>query len=110
MGQIPDPGPTRKVLTVRFTRRERLILRLLCEGFGPKEIADELEISPNTAHTHLRSLCSHAGVTGDRQLIIYVWQHPQATSPGACCPRGIHRVHCGVASCPYCSLMYEDAA
>jgi DNA-binding NarL/FixJ family response regulator len=39
-----------------LTMREREVLKLVTQGFAYKQIADELDISLNTARTHLRSL------------------------------------------------------
>jgi DNA-binding NarL/FixJ family response regulator len=45
----PDAKPR------RLSPRERQILELLAEGLRVKEIADRLQLSPATVHTHVRN-------------------------------------------------------
>jgi len=92
------PGP------VHFSRRQRLILSMLCQGLSAKEIAASLEIAVGTAHTHIRNLYEKAGVAGDRQLILYVMQQPHAMRPGRECHRGLHPVGRD-CTCPHCLAM-----
>jgi DNA-binding NarL/FixJ family response regulator len=42
--------------TVKLTERETEILDLLSKGYINKEIADQLSISPDTVHNHLRKI------------------------------------------------------
>jgi len=92
---------------VRFSRRDRHILRMLCQGNDAKEIADELEICLGTTHTHIRSLYRKAGLVCDRHLIVYAMQQPDALQPGTECHPGLHQV--GADSCPYCQAMSKAA-
>ncbi len=39
-----------------LARQERLVVRLLCRGFGNATIAERLGIRPPTLRTHLRSI------------------------------------------------------
>jgi DNA-binding CsgD family transcriptional regulator len=89
--------------SVRFNRREREILALLCRGEGDKEIAAVLEVDPGTARYHLRHLREKAGVNSDCELILYAMQQPQAMTPGAECRPGLHAP--GSDSCPYCTAL-----
>jgi predicted ArsR family transcriptional regulator len=81
---------------------------MLCQGESPKDIAAKLEISVNTAHTHVRNLASKAGVVGDRQLILYSMQQPQAMRPGRFCRPGLH-APLPECTCPYCLAMLVAA-
>jgi two-component system, NarL family, nitrate/nitrite response regulator NarL len=45
-----------------LTKREREVLRLLSQGAGNSEIADELFISPETARTHIHNLLTKLGM------------------------------------------------
>ena len=49
---LPQPSPEADTLT----RREREILEHLAKGSRSKEIADNLDVSTDTVHTHLRHL------------------------------------------------------
>ena len=91
--------------TVRFSRRQRLILSLLCQGQSPKEIAATLEIADGTANTHIRRLYAIAGVNGDRQLILYAMQQPQSMRKDRECRRGLHAPAGSECACPYCLAM-----
>jgi len=86
---------------VRFSRDDRLILALLCRGLSNKQIADEVEIAPKTAAKRIRRLFRKAGVTNDRELIVFTMQQPQALSRGRDCRRGLHPPGY-VDTCPYC--------
>ncbi|MCW5625519.1 MAG: response regulator transcription factor [Burkholderiales bacterium] len=50
-----------------FTTRERKILALLCEGTSNKGIAQLLQISEGTVHTHLKSIFRELGVNNRTQ-------------------------------------------
>ena len=94
-------------MTTRFTRRDRLILAMLCQGMDAKEVAARLEIALRTAHKHIRTLYRRAAVAGAHQLVLYVMQQPDALRPGCDCQQGIHLP--GSDSCPYCQVMQKAA-
>ena len=98
MGTLPTPS-------VRFTRRERLVLSLLCRGLNDKELAAELEVAPKTGRAIVRRLYRKAGVLDDRQLIIYTMQQPAALCRGGDCQSGLHDPNPGACPCPYCSAL-----
>ena len=98
MGTLPNP-------TVRFTRRERLVLSLLCQGLNDKEIAAELEVSAKTGTAVIRRLYRKAGVLDDRQLVIYTMQQPASLRRGADCHPGLHPANPGACPCPYCAAL-----
>lgn len=54
-GTASSDSPT-ACSTCPLTAREREVLKLIAQGFAYKQIADQLDISLNTARTHLRSL------------------------------------------------------
>jgi DNA-binding NarL/FixJ family response regulator len=54
---------------VRLTARERQILRLLAEGFGPTQIGRALGISPKTVATHVEHIYAKLGVHTRAQAV-----------------------------------------
>lgn len=53
----------------KLTRREQQIVRLLHRGWGPKEIAEHLEISPFTVAAHIRNVMAKRRVSNIVELI-----------------------------------------
>ena len=49
---------------LRLTEREVEVAFLMCHALSTKEIARELEISPNTAKMHLRAIYAKCGCRG----------------------------------------------
>jgi DNA-binding NarL/FixJ family response regulator len=47
--------------TLKFSRREREVLALLCEGYSDREIATRLYISPRTASAHVAAILGKFG-------------------------------------------------
>ncbi|MFO7633441.1 MAG: LuxR C-terminal-related transcriptional regulator [Caldilinea sp.] len=62
-------APDRAHATVRLTRRERDVLRLLHAYKTDREIAEELVISPLTVRTHIEHLSEKLGVNGRRAIV-----------------------------------------
>ena len=58
-----------------MTRREKEILRLLCDGLSRKEICDELGITINSVKTHLANILSKTGYESVAKLAIYAVSH-----------------------------------
>jgi DNA-binding NarL/FixJ family response regulator len=50
-------------VSVRLTRREHLVYKLLCLGLTNKQIATQLVISENTVRFHLKALYVKLGVS-----------------------------------------------
>lgn len=59
-----DPTPS-------LTPREKEIMILLAEGYGNKEIAEKLFISPSTVYTHRSKLMEKLDLTNRHELIQY---------------------------------------
>lgn len=57
--------------SINFTRREREILQLLCEGLSNKEIADELFISERTVLGHKTNLLIKTNCKNSLSLMAY---------------------------------------
>ena len=53
---------------VRFTQRQREVVRLIADGCSNGEIADRLGISPRTAKAHSDTLRMKLGVARRRQI------------------------------------------
>ena len=51
-----------------LTRREEDVLRLLVEGCGSGEVAEQLVISPNTAKSHIRHIYRKMGINGKQGI------------------------------------------
>jgi DNA-binding CsgD family transcriptional regulator/tetratricopeptide (TPR) repeat protein len=52
----PVSGDGAPVVSIKLTRREREVLRLVAQGKSDKDIGEELFISPRTAMTHVANL------------------------------------------------------
>lgn len=60
-----------------LTQRERMIVNRLLAGRRQKEVADDLGISVNTVHTHLRRLFRKHGVHSWKSFVRTVLRPPQ---------------------------------
>ena len=58
-----------------LTRREKEVLRLICEGMSRKEICDALGITINSVKTHLANILSKTGYESVAKLAIYAVSH-----------------------------------
>ncbi len=54
---------------VQLSTRELEVLKLLCDGFSPKEIAQQLFLSPRTTETHKKNIMEKMGVNSVAKLI-----------------------------------------
>jgi DNA-binding NarL/FixJ family response regulator len=59
----PEPEPR------RLFEREREVVRLVADGFGGREMADELHIARDTARTHVRNAMAKLGARSSAQLV-----------------------------------------
>ena len=57
-----------------LTEREKVILRLLAEGYTNKEIAEKLVVSPSTIHSHRTNLMRKLNLDTRHDLIRYARQ------------------------------------
>lgn len=55
----------------KLSEREKEVLRLLSEGDDNREIADKLEISPNTVKNHIMRMKIRLGLESKLQLVAY---------------------------------------
>ena len=58
-----------------LTARELEVLRLIVDGRSSKDIADELEISPNTVSAHRTSIGRTTGCHSTAELVAYAIRH-----------------------------------
>lgn len=64
-----DHAPNTTSATIRLTRREREVLRLLMAHLTDREIAEQLVISPLTVRTHIEHLSEKLEVNGRRAIV-----------------------------------------
>ncbi len=55
-----------------LTQRELEILRLLCQSYSRKEIADEMNIAPGTVKRHIENMLLKSGCKSTVELVVYV--------------------------------------
>jgi len=56
-------------LNIEITRREREVLKLVCQGFRTKKIADQLGISPHTVECHRRNIMHKFKIRNSANLV-----------------------------------------
>lgn len=67
---------TRDVAVLRtLTRRELVVLRMLAQGHGARDVAQRLGISPNTVRTHAQNLYSKLGCHTRLELVRLAARH-----------------------------------
>jgi DNA-binding NarL/FixJ family response regulator len=59
---------------VEFTKTEREILFLICQGYRNKEIAQKLNISEQTVKSHCNRIYKKVGVSDKVQLVLYIYR------------------------------------
>ena len=76
--QIGDPGSMSDdwlnaiERLFRLTRRQRDVLALLVSGVAAEKLADELDITVDTARTHIRTIYQKIGVKSREELLAKV--------------------------------------
>ncbi len=65
----PDPQPDAGPADEKLTQRERRVLRLLASELSERDISQELYVSHNTVHSHVRSIYSKLGVSSRPQAL-----------------------------------------
>jgi PAS domain S-box-containing protein len=59
------------ILIEKLTRRQKEVLTLLARGFGTREIADNLSITPNTARNHIQQILQKLQVHSRLEAVSY---------------------------------------
>jgi DNA-binding NarL/FixJ family response regulator len=70
-GKIPLLEVTARSHVHELSERERQVLELIAEGYGPSDIAKELVISPNTVKTHKKNMVFKLRLDSQAQLVVY---------------------------------------
>jgi LuxR family transcriptional regulator, positive regulator of biofilm formation len=65
-------------LTEQLTKREKTIIKLVCQGAKNQEVADSLNISPHTVKTHLYSIFRKTSSRNRVELLNWAKQHTLA--------------------------------
>jgi DNA-binding NarL/FixJ family response regulator len=77
---MSDDVPTiaQTQLTEQLTKREKTIIKLVCQGSKNQEVADSLNISPHTVKTHLYSIFRKTNSRNRVELLNWAKQHTLA--------------------------------
>lgn len=68
--------PSRKISSkIELTPREKEILKLICESFTTKQIAEALFISKNTVESHRKNLLSKTGSKNSIGLVKFAYEN-----------------------------------
>ena len=67
-----DVAETRRAALTSLTDREREILVLVARGLSNDEIAEELFITPATAHSHIKRIYSKCGMHSRQEILEYL--------------------------------------
>lgn len=62
---------TSKQIDITFSDREKEVLKFICDGLSPKEIAEKLFISPRTVETHKNNIMQKLEITSVGKLISF---------------------------------------
>ena len=68
---FPASGSPDEVMVERLTPRERQVLQLIAQGHSNKEIANLLQLSPNTVSAHRANLMQSLGIHKTAELVLY---------------------------------------
>lgn len=68
-------GHYRKRTSVEFTKRELEVIRLICDQFMNKEIADELKVSIRTVESYRNSILEKIGAKNSVGIVLYAIKH-----------------------------------
>lgn len=74
-GPVPRERPDGVALLRSLTSRERLILKLLAEGVGVREIAGQLDVSQHTVRTHMQNLYAKLGAHSRLDVVRFAAEH-----------------------------------
>ncbi len=76
----PDPKRSTPVLLEALTERELEVLEQVARGLSNNEIAEELNISPSTAKTHVSRVLMKLGARDRAQLVVIAYESGLAAS------------------------------
>lgn len=74
---LPQPTST-PPMAEQLTKREKTIIKLVCQGAKNQEVADTLNISPHTVKTHLYSIFRKTDCRNRVELLNWAKQHTLA--------------------------------
>jgi len=74
---LPQPTST-PPMAEQLTKREKTIIKLVCQGAKNQEVADSLNISPHTVKTHLYSIFRKTDCRNRVELLNWAKQHTLA--------------------------------
>lgn len=70
-----NAGALETITVCRLGGRELEVLRLMAQGFGSKQIADQLKIAKNTVDNHRQNLLKKTGATSSAEVVSYALKH-----------------------------------
>ena len=75
LGEQREQSREAQAALARLTRRECQVLQALADGLNDKEIAERLQISSETARTHMVNILSKLGVGSRLQALVFAVRH-----------------------------------
>lgn len=89
-----EPAPVR-VVSARgdqlLTPRERDVVRLVVDGFGNREVAQQLGLSSHTVRNYLFNIFDKLGVSSRAELILYVLADSRNATRQSSIERAVHK-------------------
>jgi DNA-binding NarL/FixJ family response regulator len=79
VGEQRERGREAQSALARLTKREREVLQALAGGLNDKEIAERLQISAETARTHMVNILAKLGVDSRLQALVFAVRHGAVT-------------------------------
>jgi DNA-binding NarL/FixJ family response regulator len=64
-----------------LSRREEEVMRLVAEGLGNREIAEQMNLSEHTVKNYLFRIFDKLGVSNRVELVLYAVSNPKASTP-----------------------------
>jgi RNA polymerase sigma factor (sigma-70 family) len=74
-GQLKERDRAAKQALAQLTHRERDVLQALSEGMSDREIAEHLNISPETVRTHMANILHKLGVDSRLEALVFAARH-----------------------------------
>jgi NarL family two-component system response regulator LiaR len=71
LSEVRQPPPEKQLTSDPLTEREVEVLKLVAEGKSNKEIAEELNISPHTARTHVNRILNKLHLANRVKATLY---------------------------------------